>query len=186
MLAPQDYNPQHQLEPLTNLGHISKPELQQIYPRCLYAYSETQKNDYAAAAAVEIAAIASAETTFHNAIASAEETLTNAQAAATKAFVIAEADAAHNWTVSVSPAWQAQQEALAAIAQDWRTPAASSKIKPVEVHTQPVARNTVGPSIKNSSMARSSRSPAKSSAWRLELVYCFSTEARRADTTTAC
>ena len=26
------------LEPLTNLGHISKPELQPIYPRCLYAY----------------------------------------------------------------------------------------------------------------------------------------------------
>jgi hypothetical protein len=26
------------LEPLTDLGHIGKPERQQIYPRCLYAY----------------------------------------------------------------------------------------------------------------------------------------------------
>jgi hypothetical protein len=26
-------------EPVTNLGHISKPELQQIYPMCLYAYA---------------------------------------------------------------------------------------------------------------------------------------------------
>jgi hypothetical protein len=52
-----------------------------------------------------------------------------------------------------------------AIAQDWRTPVESSKLKPVKVHTQPVTRNTVGPSIKNSSMARSSRSPAKSSAY---------------------
>jgi hypothetical protein len=49
-----------------------------------------------------------------------------------------------------------------------------------------VTRNTVGPSIKNSSMARLSKSPAKSSAWRLELVYCFGPAARRADTTTAC
>ena len=31
------------LEPLTDLGHISKPELQQIYLRCLYAYEEARK-----------------------------------------------------------------------------------------------------------------------------------------------
>jgi hypothetical protein len=60
-----------------------------------------------------------------------------------------------------------------AIAQDWRTPAESSKLKPVEVHTQPVTRNTVGPSIKNSSMAKSSRTPAKSSAWLPELSIFF-------------
>jgi hypothetical protein len=29
------------LEPLTDLGHISEPEPQQIYPRCLYAYAAT-------------------------------------------------------------------------------------------------------------------------------------------------
>ena len=31
------------LQPLTGRGHISKPELQQIYPRCLYAYHVTNR-----------------------------------------------------------------------------------------------------------------------------------------------